>query len=66
MSRGVSGANIQKVFSYGHRNRFGMAFDPYGKDLWVSPQNTSLPASTAHRDDGVDRLALSGLSGVRP
>ena len=33
---GEVGANIQKVFSYGHRNGFGMAFDPYGKDLWVT------------------------------
>ncbi len=31
---GEVGANIQKVFSYGHRNGFGMAFDPYGNDLW--------------------------------
>jgi glucose/arabinose dehydrogenase len=33
---GEAGANIQKVFSYGHRNGFGMAFDPYGTDLWVT------------------------------
>ena len=33
---GPVGANIQKVFSYGHRNGFGMAFDPYGTDLWVT------------------------------
>ena len=33
---GEVGANIQKVFSYGHRNGFGMAFDPYGSDLWVT------------------------------
>ena len=33
---GAVGANIQKVFSYGHRNGFGMAFDPYGTDLWVT------------------------------
>jgi glucose/arabinose dehydrogenase len=31
---GEAGANIQKVFSYGHRNGFGMAFDPYSGDLW--------------------------------
>jgi glucose/arabinose dehydrogenase len=31
---GEVGANIQKVFSYGHRNGFGMAFDPYSGDLW--------------------------------
>jgi glucose/arabinose dehydrogenase len=32
---GEGGANIQKVFSYGHRNGFGMAFDPKSRDLWV-------------------------------
>jgi len=31
---GEAGANIQKVFSYGHRNGFGMAFDPYSGQLW--------------------------------
>jgi aldose sugar dehydrogenase len=31
---GEVGANIQKVFSYGHRNAFGMAFDPYSGFLW--------------------------------
>jgi glucose/arabinose dehydrogenase len=31
---GEVGANIQKVFSYGHRNAFGMAFDPYTGYLW--------------------------------
>jgi glucose/arabinose dehydrogenase len=31
---GEVGANIQSVFSYGHRNGFGMAFDPYGGHLW--------------------------------
>ena len=30
---GEVGANIQKIFSYGHRNGFGMAFDPYSGDL---------------------------------
>jgi len=29
------GANIQKIFSYGHRNSFGMAFDPESGDLWL-------------------------------
>jgi len=32
---GEVGANIQKVFSYGVRNSFGMAFDPRSGDLWV-------------------------------
>jgi len=33
---GVVGANIQKIFSYGHRNGFGMAFDPLSGSLWAS------------------------------
>jgi aldose sugar dehydrogenase len=32
---GEVGANIQKIFSYGHRNSFGMAFDPRSGKLWV-------------------------------
>jgi glucose/arabinose dehydrogenase len=32
---GEAGANIQKVFSYGHRNSFGMAFDPERGGLWL-------------------------------
>jgi aldose sugar dehydrogenase len=31
---GEPGENIQKVYSYGHRNGFGMAFDPYSGSLW--------------------------------
>jgi glucose/arabinose dehydrogenase len=30
------GANLQKVFAYGVRNSFGMAFDPRKGDLWTS------------------------------
>ena len=32
---GEVGANIQKIFSYGHRNGFGMAFDPRSGHLWL-------------------------------
>jgi aldose sugar dehydrogenase len=32
---GEIGANVQKIFSYGHRNSFGMAFDPRSGDLWL-------------------------------
>lgn len=28
-------ANIHKLFSYGHRNGIGMAFDPVSGDLWL-------------------------------
>jgi glucose/arabinose dehydrogenase len=33
---GETGEVLQKVFSYGHRNSFGMAFDPKSKNLWLS------------------------------
>lgn len=29
------GMNIQKIFSYGHRNSIGMAFDPFSGNLWL-------------------------------
>ncbi len=32
---GEAGANIQRIFAYGIRNSFGMAFDPYSGDLWT-------------------------------
>lgn len=31
---GEAGANIQKLFAYGVRNGFGMAFDPFSGNLW--------------------------------
>jgi glucose/arabinose dehydrogenase len=31
---GEVGANIQKLYSYGHRNTFGLAVDPYTGNLW--------------------------------
>jgi glucose/arabinose dehydrogenase len=31
---GEAGANIRKIFSFGHRNGFGMAFDPLSGHLW--------------------------------
>jgi len=38
-----SGANVQKIFSYGHRNGFGMAFDPLSGNLWET-ENADSPA----------------------
>ena len=32
---GEVGANIQRVFAYGLRNSFGMAFDPVSHELWL-------------------------------
>jgi aldose sugar dehydrogenase len=31
---GQVGANVQKIYAYGLRNSFGMAFDPLSGDLW--------------------------------
>jgi aldose sugar dehydrogenase len=31
---GQVGANLKKVYAYGIRNSFGMAFDPFSGDLW--------------------------------
>jgi glucose/arabinose dehydrogenase len=43
-----AGANIQKIFAYGVRNSFGMAFDPESGELW-DQQNG---------DDSFDELNL--------
>ncbi|HKP88026.1 MAG TPA: PQQ-dependent sugar dehydrogenase [Blastocatellia bacterium] len=45
---GEAGANIQKIFAYGVRNSFGMAFDPLSGNLW-DQQNG---------DDSFDELNL--------
>ena len=52
---GEVGENIQKVFSYGHRNGFGMAFDPYSGDLW----------ETENGDDSFSELnrVIPGMNG---
>jgi aldose sugar dehydrogenase len=33
---GETGANIQRIFSYGHRNSFGMTFSPRTGELWMA------------------------------
>jgi glucose/arabinose dehydrogenase len=52
---GEVGSNIQKVFSYGHRNGFGMAFDPYSGALW----------ETENGDDAFSELdrVVPGMNG---
>ena len=52
---GEAGANIQKVFSYGHRNGFGMAFDPVSGWLW----------ETENGDDAYSELnrVVPGMNG---
>ena len=52
---GEVGANIQRLFSYGHRNGFGMAFDPYAGHLW----------ETENADDAFSELnrVIPGMNG---
>jgi glucose/arabinose dehydrogenase len=52
---GEVGANIQKIFSYGHRNGFGMAFDPKSGSLW----------ETENADDAMAELnrVVPGMNG---
>lgn len=52
---GEVGANIQRIFSYGHRNGFGMAFDPFSGSLW----------ETENADDAYSELnrVVPGMNG---
>jgi len=52
---GEVGANIQKIYSYGHRNGFGMAFDPASSALW----------ETENGDDAFSELnrVIPGMNG---
>src|SRR6266404_1872468 len=52
---GEAGANIQKIYSYGHRNGFGMAFDPVTGSLW----------ETENADDAYSELnrIIPGMNG---
>ena len=52
---GDVGANIQRLFSYGHRNGFGMAFDPFTGHLWL----------TENADDAYSELnrVIPGMNG---
>ena len=52
---GDIGRTVQTVFSYGHRNGFGMAFDPYGRFLWL----------TENADDAFSELnrVVPGMNG---
>jgi len=52
---GEAGANIQRVYSYGHRNGFGLAFDPVSGNLW----------DTENADDAFSELnrIVPGMNG---
>jgi glucose/arabinose dehydrogenase len=61
---GEAGANIQKVFSYGHRNSFGMAFDPGSGGLWLQENGddsfSELNRVTAGMDGGWVQISGPG------
>ena len=52
---GEVGANVQKIFSYGHRNSFGLAVDPVSGGIWLQENG----------DDTFSELSLivPGLNG---
>ena len=52
---GEVGSNVQRIFSYGHRNGFGMAFDPASGSLW----------ETENADDAYSELnrVVPGMNG---
>jgi glucose/arabinose dehydrogenase len=43
---GRTGMNVQRIFAYGVRNSFGLAFDPFTGNLW----------ETEHSDDSFDEI----------
>jgi glucose/arabinose dehydrogenase len=47
---GEVGANVKKIYSYGHRNGFGIAVDPLSGDLWLE-ENGDDSFSELNRDE---------------
>jgi len=52
---GSVGQSLQKIYAYGFRNSFGMAFEPHSGDLWISE----------HGDDSFDEInrVTRGMNG---
>jgi glucose/arabinose dehydrogenase len=51
---GEVGANIRKIFSYGHRNSFGMAFDPKSGGLWLQENGEDAFAELNRGEPGMN------------
>ncbi len=49
---GEVGANVQKVFAYGIRNTFGMAFDPFSGELWLEENGDDSFSQLSRMDPG--------------
>ena len=52
MMGGEVGANVQKIYAYGLRNSFGMAFDPISGDLWEQENGDDSFSEVNHVDPG--------------
>jgi len=51
---GEAGANLQKVFAYGIRNGFGMAFDPFSGQLWEAQNGDDSFTEINHVEPGAN------------
>ena len=51
---GEAGANLQKVFAYGIRNGFGMAFDPFSGQLWEAQNGDDSFTEINHVERGAN------------
>ena len=51
---GEVGANLQKIFSYGHRNSFGIAVDPLSGGLWVQENGDDTFSELNHVEPGMN------------
>jgi len=51
---GDVGANIQKVFSYGHRNSFGIAVDPESGHVWLQENGDDSFSEINRLEPGMD------------
>jgi glucose/arabinose dehydrogenase len=59
---GEAGANLQKVFAFGIRNGFGMAFDPFSGNLWEA-QNGDDSFTELNRVEGGANLGWVQVMG---
>ena len=51
---GEVGENIQKIFSYGHRNSFGMAVDPVSGGIWLQENGDDTFSELNHVEPGLN------------
>jgi aldose sugar dehydrogenase len=51
---GEVGANIQKIFSYGHRNSFGLAVDPQTGGVWLQENGDDSFSELNRVESGMD------------